>query len=107
MGLFSPNHVDAKYKLADVFTKRKFTCDEWNNLFFRVINVMSFLFFLQHFSIKFLSESVGKQSTMSKRGQEATSSEDSQIAQIPMIPAKESSTPFHTARGVRGKISPP
>ena len=47
-----------------------------------------FAFSCRHFS-NFLSESIGKQSAMSKRGQEETSSEGSPMAKLkPVIPAK-------------------
>ena len=46
------------------------------------------MFSCRHFS-NFLSESIGKQSATSKRGQEATFSEGSPMAKPkPMIPAK-------------------
>ena len=64
-----------------------FTRDEWNHLL-RLFNIMSFLFSCSHFS-NFLSDPIGKQSAMSKWGQEAACSQGSPMAKPrPMIPAK-------------------
>ena len=62
--------------------------DKWNHLL-RVFNLMSCsMFSCSHFSY-FLCDPIGKQSVMSKRGEEATSSEGSLMAKPrPMIPAK-------------------
>ena len=62
--------------------------DGWKHLL-RLFNIMSFsMFSYSHFS-KFLSDPFGKQSTMSKSGEEATSSEGSTMAKPkPMVPAK-------------------
>ena len=81
-------YVDTKNQLADMLTKESFTRDEWNHLL-RLFNIMSFsMFSCSHFS-NFLSDPIGKQSAMSKRGQEATSSEGSPMAKPkPMAPAK-------------------
>ena len=81
-------YVDTKNQLADMLTKGSSSRDEWNHLF-RVFNIMSFsMFSRSHFS-NFLSDPIGKQSAMSKRGQEATSSEGSPVATPkPMVPAK-------------------
>ena len=75
-------------KLADLLTKGIFTRDEWNHLL-RLLLIMSFsMFSCSHFS-HFLSDPIGMQSAMSKRGQEATSSEGSPMAKRrPMVPAK-------------------
>ena len=54
-----------------------------------MFNLMGFsIFSCSHF-INFLSDPIGKQSAMSNRGQEATSSEGSPMAKPkPMVPAK-------------------
>ena len=88
-----------------MLTKGSFTRDEWHHLL-RLLNIMSFwMFFCTHFSY-FLCDPTRKQSAMSKRGQEATSSEGSPMAKPkPMIPAK--ATPLiwcRAPRWVRGKI---
>ena len=68
-----------KNQVADMLTKESFTRDEWNHLL-PLVNIMSFsMFSCRHFS-NFLSNPIGKQSAMSKRGQEATSSEGSPMA---------------------------
>ena len=87
-----------------MLNKGSFTRDEWNHLL-RLFIIMSVsMFSCSHFS-NFLSDPIGKQSAMSKRGQEATSSEDSPMAKPkPMIPAKTPSTWCYAARGARGKI---
>ena len=61
---------------------------EWNHLL-RLFNIMSFsMISCSHFS-NFLSDLIGKQSAMSKRSQEATSSEGSPMAKPkPMLPSK-------------------
>ena len=75
-------------KLADMITKGIFTRDEWNHLL-RLLNIMSFSMFSCSHVSHFLSDPIGKQSAMSKRGQEATSSEGSPMAKRrPMVPAK-------------------
>ena len=72
-------YVDTKNQLADMLTKERFTRDEWNHLL-RLFNIMNFsMISCSHFN-NFLSDPIGKQSTMSKRGQEATSSEGSPMA---------------------------
>ena len=80
--------VDTQNQLADMRTKESFTRDEWNHLL-RLFNIMSFsMFSCSHIS-NFLSDPIGKQSAMSKRGQETTSSEGSPMAKPkPMVPAK-------------------
>ena len=85
---FQIRHIDTKNQVADMLPKESFTRDEWNHLL-RLFNIMSFsMFSCRHFS-NFLSDPIGKQSAMSKRGQEATSSEGSPMAKPrPMIPAK-------------------
>ena len=74
--------------LADMLTKASFTRNEWNHLL-RLFNIMGFsMFSFSHFS-NFLTDPIGEQSAMSKRGQEATSSEGSPMAKPkPMLPAK-------------------
>ena len=65
-------YVDTKNQLADMLTKECFSRDEGNNLL-RLFNIMNFsMFSCSHFS-NFLSDPIGKQRAMSKRGQEATS----------------------------------
>ena len=83
--------IQIKYvdtQLADMLTKGSFTRDDWNHLL-RLFNVMNFsMFSCSYFSYD-LCDPIGKQSAMSKRGQEATSSEFSPMAKPkPMIPAK-------------------
>ena len=80
-------YVDTKNQLADMLTKESFTRNEWNHLL-RLFNIMSFsMFSCSHFS-NFLSDPIGKQSAMSKRGQETTSSEGSPMAKPkPVVPA--------------------
>ena len=82
------NYVDTKNQLADMLTKASFTRDERRHLL-RLFNMMSFsMFSCSQFSY-FLSDPIGKQSAMSKRGQEATSSEGSPMAKPkPKVPAK-------------------
>ena len=86
--ILEPNMWTTKNQLADMLTKVSFTRDEWNHLL-RLLNIMSFsMFSCSHFS-NFLSDPIGKQSAMSKKGQEATSSEGSPMAKPkPMVPAK-------------------
>ena len=81
-------YVDTQNQLADLLTKESFPRDEWNHLL-RLFNKMSFsIFSCSHFN-NFLSDPIGKQSAMSKRGQEATSSEGSPMAKPkPIVPAK-------------------
>ena len=69
-------------------TKEGCSRDEWNHLL-RLFNIMSFsMYSCSHFS-DFLSDPIGKQSVMSRRGQEATSGEDSPMAKPkPLVPAK-------------------
>ena len=68
--------LDTKNQLADMLTKASYSRDEWNHLL-RLFNIMSFsMFSCTHFS-EFLSHPIGKQSAMSKRGQETTSREGS------------------------------
>ena len=71
-----------------MLTKGIFCRVEWNYLL-RLFNVLNFsMFSCIHFS-NFLSDSIGKQSAMSKRGQDATSSERSPMAKPnPTVPAK-------------------
>ena len=83
--------IQIKYvdtELADIPTKGSFTLDDWNHLL-RLFNTMSFsMFFCSCFSY-FFCDPMGKQSAMSKRSQEASSSEFSPVAKPkPMIPAK-------------------
>ena len=75
-------YVDTNDQLADMLTKVSFTRDEWNHLL-HLFNMMSFsMFSCSHFS-KFLSDPIGKQSAMSKRG------EGSPVAKPkPMVTAK-------------------
>ena len=93
-------------KLADMLTKESFTRREWNHLL-RLFRKMSFsMISCSHFS-NFLSDPIGKQSAMSKRGKEATSSEGSPLAKPkPMVPAKTSLVNLvsRTPRGAREKI---
>ena len=72
-----------------MLTKGSFTRDEWNHLL-RLFNTMSFSMFSCSQISNCLSDPIGKQSAMSKRGQEATtSSEGSLMANPkPMVPAK-------------------
>ena len=80
--------VETENQLADMLTKGSFSCDEWNHLL-RLFNIMGFSIFSCSHSNDFLSELIGKQSAMSKRGQEATSGEGSPMAKPkPMVPAK-------------------
>ena len=80
--------VDTKDELADMLTKESFTRDEWNHLLC-LFKMMSFsMFSCSHFS-NYLSDPIGKQSAMSKRGQRATSSKGSLMAKRKtMVPAK-------------------
>ena len=72
-------YVDTKDLLADMLTKVSFMRDDWNHLF-RLFNLKSFsMSSCSHFS-DFLSDSIGKQSAVSKRGQEAISTEGSFMA---------------------------
>ena len=81
-------YEDTKSQLADMLTKGSFTRDEWNHLL-RLFNTMSFSMFSCSLFSNFLFDPIGKQSVMSKRGQEATSSEGSPMAKPkPMVPAK-------------------
>ena len=80
-------YVDTKNQLADMLTKGSLKPDERNHLL-RLFNKRSFsIFSCSHFR-NFLSDPIGKQSAMSKRGQKATSSEGSLMAT--MDPAKTS-----------------
>ena len=76
-----------------MLTKASFTRDEWNLL--RFFNLMNFsMFSCRHFS-NFLSDPIRKQSAMSKRGQEATSSEGLPMAKPkPMNSAMAKSRPM-------------
>ena len=79
-------NVDTKNQLADILTKESFSCNEWNHLL-RLFNMMNVpMFSCSHFR-NFLADPIGKQSAMSKSGQEVTSSEGSPMAR-PMVPAK-------------------
>ena len=81
-------YVDTKNQLADMLTKGNFTRDEWNHLL-HLFNLMRLsMLSCNHFS-NFLSDPIGKQSAMSKRGQETFSNEGSPMAKPkPMVPAK-------------------
>ena len=81
-------YVDTKNQLADMLTKESFSRDEWNHLL-RLFNTMNFsIVFCSHFR-NFLSDPIGKQSAMSKRGQDATFSEGSPMLEPkPTVPAK-------------------
>ena len=89
LGTEDPNQICGhQKKLADLLTKGIFTRDEWNHLL-RLHLIMSFSMFSCSHVSHFLSDPIGKQSAMSKRGQEATSSEGSPMAKRrPMVPAK-------------------
>ena len=80
-------YADTKNQLADMLTKRSCTRDEWNHLL-RLFNIVNFsMFSCNHFS-SILCDSIRKQSAMSKRGQEVTSSGSSPMAKPePLIPA--------------------
>ena len=82
------NYVDIKNQLADILTKGSFSFDEWNHLLL-LFDIMSLsMLCCSHFN-SFLCDPIGKQSSMSKRGQEATSSEGSPMAKPrPTVPAK-------------------
>ena len=83
-------YVDTKKKtqFADMLTKGSFSRDEWNHLL-RLFNVMNFSMFSCSHLRNFLSDPIGKQSAMSKRGQDETSSEGSPMAKPkPTVPAK-------------------
>ena len=70
-----------KNQLADMLTKESFTRDEWNYLLC-LFNIMNFLMnSCSHFS-DFLSDPIGNQSAMSKRGQEGTSGDGSPMAKM-------------------------
>ena len=72
-------NVDTKNQLVDILTKGSFSRDEWNH-FLRLFNTMNYsMFSCSHFS-NFLSDPIGKESAMSKSGQETTSSEGSPMA---------------------------
>ena len=78
-GLFDRINLEPKIRIKYIDTKKSFTRDEWNHLL-HLFNTLSFsMFSCSHFS-NFLSDQIGKQSAMSKRGQEATSSEGSPMA---------------------------
>ena len=80
--------VDTKNHLADTLTKVSFRCDECNHLL-RLFKIMSFSMSSCSHHSYFLSDPIGKQSTMSKRGQQAPSSEGSPMAKTrPLVPAK-------------------
>ena len=83
-----------------------FTRDEWNHLL-RLFSIMSFsMFSCSHFS-NFLSDPIGMQSAVSKRGQEATSSEGSTMAKPKALwfqRRRDPSTWCDAVRGARGKI---
>ena len=84
-------YVDTKNQLADMPTKESFSRDEWNHLL-RLFNIMNFsMFSCSHFS-NFLSVPIGKQSAMSKRGQDATSSEGSPMAKAKTNGSSEGET---------------
>ena len=81
-------YVDTKNQFANMLTTESFTRDEWNHLL-RLFNIVSFLIVRLQSCSNFLSDPTGKQSAMSKSGQEATSSEGSPMAKPkPMILAK-------------------
>ena len=73
--------------------ERKFSRDEWNHPL-RLFNIVSFsMFSCSHFSDFLSDDRIGKESAMSKRGQEATSGEGSPMAKPkPTIPAKGATT---------------
>ena len=78
------NMLTPKTKLADILTKASFSRDEWNHLL-RLLNIMSFSMYLcSHFS-NFLSDPIGKQSAMSRRGQETTSSSEGETSQLGVL----------------------
>ena len=99
-------YADTNNQLADTLPKGSLSSDELNQLL-RLFNIMIFsMFSCSHFS-NFLSDPIGKQGAMSKRGQETTSSEGSPMAKPkPMVPAKARpvNLVFYAARGARGKI---
>ena len=97
-------YVDTKNQFADMLTKESFTRDEWNHLS-RLINIMSFSLSCSHCS-NFLSDLMGKQSAMSKRGQEATSSEGVTDGETEANDSDEGDTPstWCYAREARGTI---
>ena len=81
-------NVDTTNQLADVLTKESFARDEWNHLLRFVQHDKCLDVLLRHFS-NFLPDPIRKRSALSKRGQEATSSEGSPMAKPkPMVPAK-------------------
>ena len=64
---FEIKYVDTKTNSPTLLTKESFSRDEWNHLL-RTFDIMSFsMFSCSHFN-DFLSETMGKQSAMSKRG---------------------------------------
>ena len=75
-----------KNQLADMLTKERFSRDEWNPLL-RLFNIMNFSMFSCSHLNKFLSDSIGKQSALSKRCQDATSSSPMSKPK-PTVPAK-------------------
>ena len=81
-------YVDTRNQLAVILTKGSLSRDDWNH-HLRLFSIMNFsMYSCSHFS-NFLSDPIGKQSAMSKRGQELTSSEGSPMAKPePMVPAK-------------------
>ena len=85
------NMLTPKNQLADMVTKRRTSHVMSGSIYLRLLNSNGFLWcFPAAISATFLSDPIGKQSAMSKRGQEATSSGGSPMAKPkPMVPAKE------------------
>ena len=78
-------------------TEGSFTRDEWNHLL-RLLNLLNFSMFSCSHSSNFLSDPIRKLSATSKRGQEATSSEGSQMAKPkPMHSVMAKSKPWNLA----------
>ena len=98
-------YVDTKNQLADMLTKGNFTRDEWNHLL-HLFNLMRLSMLSCNQFSNFPSDPIGKQSAMSKRGQETFSNEGSPMAKPKR---RDQSTWFYAALGkilqVTGKCS--
>ena len=97
--------VDIQIQLADLLTKRSFTRDECHHLLRLSIKKSFSMFSCSHFSIP--SDPIGKQSAMSKRGQEATSSKGSPMAKpVNLVLRSPWSTRWNPPQDLGYRVSP-
>ena len=102
-------YVNTKNQLADILTKGSFSREEWNHLLCLLNIVNLSMYSCSHLSSFVFDEldQIGKQSAMSKRGQQTTQNEGSPTAKAkPCLVLREQRSEEISSRSLGSLVNP-